>query len=352
MAGLKVVPVKSLPDGSLDLVDLKEKAEQHKDSLAAFMITYPSTFGVFEDGVLDACRVIHDNGGQVYLDGANLNAQIGLTNPATCGGDVCHMNLHKTFAIPHGGGGPGMGPICVAQHLAPFLPSHPVVPVGGDQAIDAISAAPWGSASILLISWAFIKMLGGQGLVDSSKIALLNANYMAHRLSGHYSLRYKNANGRVAHELLIDFAEFDKLSGLKVVDFAKRLQDYGFHPPTVSWPISTCMLIEPTESETLEEIDRFCDAMINIRREAEEVITGKQPRDNNVLRNAPHPVSVIALSEAEWNRPYSRQEAAYPLPWLRERKFWPSVSRVDDAYGDTNLICDCPSVEESAYDQA
>ncbi|KAI0296262.1 glycine dehydrogenase [Russula brevipes] len=352
MAGLKVVPVKSLPDGSLDLVDLKEKAEQHKDNLAAFMITYPSTFGVFEDGVLDACRVIHDNGGQVYLDGANLNAQIGLTNPATCGGDVCHMNLHKTFAIPHGGGGPGMGPICVAQHLAPFLPSHPVVPVGGDQAIDAISAAPWGSASILLISWAFIKMLGGQGLVDSSKIALLNANYMAHRLSGHYSLRYKNSNGRVAHELLIDFAEFDKLAGLKVVDFAKRLQDYGFHPPTVSWPISTCMLIEPTESETLDEIDRFCDAMINIRREAEEVITGKQPRDNNVLKNAPHPVSVIALSEAEWKRPYSRQEAAYPLPWLRERKFWPSVSRVDDAYGDTNLICDCPSVEESAYDQA
>ncbi|KAH9178770.1 glycine dehydrogenase [Lactarius sanguifluus] len=334
MAGLKVVPVKSLQDGSLDL------------------ITYPSTFGVFEDGVLDACQIIHDYGGQVYLDGANLNAKIGLTNPATCGGDVCHMNLHKTFAIPHGGGGPGMGPICVAKHLAPFLPSHPIVPTGGERPIDAVSAAPWGSASILLISWAYIKMLGGQGLVDSSKIALLSANYMAHRLSGHYSLRYKNANGRVAHELLIDFAEFDKSAGLKVTDFAKRLQDYGFHPPTVSWPISTCMLIEPTESESLEEIDRFCDAMINIRREAEEVMTGKQPRDNNVMKNAPHPMSVIALSEEEWKRPYSRQQAAYPLPWLRERKFWPTVSRVDDAYGDTNLVCDCPSVEESAHEDA
>ncbi|KAF8506761.1 glycine dehydrogenase [Russula emetica] len=346
MAGLKVVPVKSLQDGSLDLADLKEKAEKHKDNLAALMITYPSTFGVFEDGVLDACQVIHDNGGQVYLDGANLNAQIGLTNPATCGGDVCHMNLHKTFAIPHGGGGPGMGPICVAKHLVPFLPSHPVVPVGGDQAIDAVSAAPWGSASILLISWAYIKMLGGQGLVDSSKMALLNANYMAHRLCGHYSLRYKNTNGRVAHELLIDLAEFEKSAGLKVADFAKRLQDYSFHPPTVSWPITTCMLIEPTESESLEEIDRFCDAMINIRREAEDVITGKQPRDNNVLKNAPHPISVVTLSEDEWNRPYSRQQAAYPLPWLRERKFWPAVSRVDDAYGDTNLIA------KSAYDKA
>lgn len=352
MAGLKVVPVKSLQDGSLDLIDLKEKAERYKDNLAAFMITYPSTFGVFEDGVLDACQIIHDCGGQVYLDGANLNAQIGLTNPATCGGDVCHMNLHKTFAIPHGGGGPGMGPICVAKHLAPFLPSHPITATGGERPIDAVSAAPWGSASILLISWAYIKMLGGQGLVDSSKIALLSANYMAHRLSAHYSLRYKNANGRVAHELLIDFAEFDQSAGLKVTDFAKRLQDYGFHPPTVSWPISTCMLIEPTESESLEEIDRFCDAMINIRREAEDVITGKQPRDNNVLKNAPHPMSVIALSEDEWNRPYSRQQAAYPLPWLRERKFWPAISRVDDAYGDTNLICDCPSVEESAHEHA
>ncbi|KAJ7631148.1 glycine cleavage system P-protein-domain-containing protein [Roridomyces roridus] len=347
MAGLKVVSVKVLADGNLDLEDLKAKAEKHKDKLAAFMITYPSTFGVFEHGVKDACQIIHDNGGQVYLDGANLNAQIGLTNPATCGGDVCHMNLHKTFAIPHGGGGPGVGPICVAEHLAPFLPSHPFMHDVGDKAINAVSAAPFGSAAIHLISWAYIKMLGGEGLVNSSKIALLNANYMASRLSGHYTLRYKNENGKVAHELLIDLAEFEK-HGLKVTDFAKRLQDYGFHPPTCSWPISTCMLIEPTESETLEEIDRFCDAMIQIRKEAEDIITGKQPKDNNLLRNAPHPTSVIALSEEDWNRPYSRHTAAYPLPWLEEKKFWPTVSRIDDAYGDLNLICDCPSVKELA----
>ncbi|KAJ7492449.1 glycine cleavage system P-protein-domain-containing protein [Mycena latifolia] len=347
MAGLKVVSVKVHADGNLDLVDLKTKAEQHKDKLAAFMITYPSTFGVFEHGVQDVCKIIHDNGGQVYLDGANLNAQIGLTNPATCGGDVCHMNLHKTFAIPHGGGGPGVGPICVAEHLAPFLPSHPYMHDVGNKAINAVSAAPFGSASILLISWAYIKMLGGEGLANSSKLALLNANYMASRLSSHYTLRYKNENGKVAHELLIDLAEFEK-SGLKVADFAKRLQDYGFHPPTCSWPISTCMLIEPTESETLEEIDRFCDAMIQIRKEAEDIITGEQPKDNNLLKNAPHPPSVIALSEEEWNRPYSRQTAAYPLPWLQEKKFWPTVSRIDDAYGDLNLICDCPSVEELA----
>ncbi|KAH9858008.1 glycine dehydrogenase [Lenzites betulinus] len=348
MAGLKVVPVKAHADGNLDLEDLKTKAEKHKDNLAAFMITYPSTFGVFEHGVQDACKIIHDNGGQVYLDGANLNAQIGVTNPATCGGDVCHMNLHKTFAIPHGGGGPGVGPICVAEHLAPFLPTHPIISTGGDKAINAVAAAPFGSASILLISWAYIKMLGGTGLSDSSKLALLNANYMAHRLSGHYNLRFKNGKGRVAHELLIDLAEFDKAAGLKVNDFAKRLQDYGFHPPTCSWPISTCMLIEPTESETLEEIDRFCDAMIQIRKEAEDIIAGKQPKDNNVLKNAPHPISVIALSEEEWNRPYSRQTAAYPMPWLLEKKFWPTVSRIDDAYGDLHLICDCPTVEESA----
>ncbi|KAK0465599.1 glycine dehydrogenase-like protein [Desarmillaria tabescens] len=347
MAGLKVVPIKALSDGSLDLEDLTAKAEKHKDNLAAFMITYPSTFGVFEDGVQDACKIIHDNGGQVYLDGANLNAQIGLTNPATCGGDVCHMNLHKTFAIPHGGGGPGVGPICVAEHLAPFLPSHRSLPqVAGSKAIEAVSAAPFGSASIHLISWAYIKMLGGRGLADSSKIALLNANYMASRLSEHYNVRYTNKHGRVAHELLIDLAEFDKSAGLKVTDFAKRLQDYGFHPPTCSWPTSTCMLIEPTESEPLEEIDRFCDAMIQIRRETEDVITGKQPRDNNVLKNAPHPVSVLA--EEEWSRPYSRRTAVYPLPWLVEKKFWPTVSRIDDAYGDLNLICDCPSVEEVA----
>ncbi|KAG9007298.1 glycine decarboxylase subunit P [Tulasnella sp. JGI-2019a] len=346
MAGLKVVAVKALNDGSLDLKDLAAKAKLHKDNLAAFMITYPSTFGVFEDGVQEACKIIHDNGGQVYLDGANLNAQIGLTNPFTCGGDVCHMNLHKTFSIPHGGGGPGVGPICVSEHLAPFLPGHPLVVTGGAKAIDAMSAAPWGSASICLISWAYIKMLGGKGLTDSSILALLNANYIAHRLHSHYTVRYKNNNGRVAHELLIDLAEFDKSADLKVTDFAKRLQDYGFHPPTCSWPIPTAMLIEPTESETLEELDRFCDAMIQIRKEVNEVISGAQPRDNNVLKNAPHPISSLTCSDSEWNRPYSRQVAAYPLSYLHERKFWPTVSRIDDAYGDMNLMCECPSVEE------
>ncbi|EEB90705.1 hypothetical protein MPER_11052, partial [Moniliophthora perniciosa FA553] len=357
MAGLKVVSVKVLPDGNLDLADLKAKAEQYKHKLAAFMITYPSTFGVFEVGVQEACKIIHENGGQVYLDGANLNAQVGLTNPAKCGGDVCHMNLHKTFAIPHGGGGPGVGPICVAEHLAPFLPSHPLMPrshssTKSPQAIDAVSAAPFGSSSIHLISWAYIKMLGGSGLTQASQLALLNANYMAYRLKDHYSLKYTNEKGRVAHELLIDLAEFEKNAGLRVMDFAKRLPDYGFHPPTCSWPISTCMLIEPTESETWDEIDRFCDAMIQIRKEAEDIINGEQPKDNNVMKNAPHPISVISLSDAEWNRPYSRHTAAYPLPYLEEKKFWPSVSRIDDvnnlAYGDLNLICDCPSVEELA----
>jgi glycine dehydrogenase len=265
-------------------------------------ITYPSTFGVFEPGVQEACKIIHDAGGQVYLDGANLNAQVGLTNPAVCGGDVCHLNLHKTFAIPHGGGGPGVGPICVAKHLAPFLPCHPVSPVGGKDSINAVSAAPFGSASIHLISWAYIKMLGGRGLTDSSKIALLSANYMVHRLSEYYNVRFTNENGRVAHELLIDLAEFDKSAGLKVTDFAKRLQDYGFHPPTCSWPTPTCMLIEPTESETLDEINRFCDAMISIRKEVDDIISGTQPKGNNLLTNAPHPMSVIALSDSEWNR--------------------------------------------------
>ncbi|KAG2737664.1 PLP-dependent transferase [Suillus brevipes Sb2] len=321
MAGLKVVPVKTHSDGNLDVGDLKAKAEKHKDNLAVFMITYPSTFGVFEDGITDACKIIHDRGGQVYLDGANLNAQVGLTNPAVFGGDVCHHNLNKTFAIPHGGGGPGVGPICVAEHLAPFLPSHPLVKTSSDAAIDAVSASPFGSAFILLISWAYIKMLGGNGLSD---------------------LRFKNKNGRVAHELLIDLAEFDKAAGLKVTDFAKRVQDYGFHPPTCSWPISTCMLIEPTESETLEEIDRFCDAMIQIRKEVEDIITGKQPKDNNLLKNAPHPLSLMVTSDKEWNRPYSREEAAYPVPWLREKKFWPTVFRIDDAYSDLNLILTVP----------
>ncbi|KAH9937284.1 glycine cleavage system P-protein-domain-containing protein [Fomitopsis serialis] len=324
-------PAVNHADGNLDLEDLRAKAEKHKDNLAAFMITYPSTFGVFEDGVQDACKIIHENGGQVYLDGANLNAQIGLTNPATCGGDVCHMNLHKTFAIPHGGGGPV--PICVAEHLAPFLSSHPIVATGGDKAINAVAAAQYGSASILLISWAYIKMLGGNGLSAASAVALLNANYMAHRLSGHYTLRYKNGNGRVAHELLIDLAEFDKAAGLKVTDFAKRLQDYGFHPPTCSWPISTCMLIEPTESEPLEEIDRYVQAM-HLSRPALTNID-HQPKDNN-----PRLPSVDVSCSTTCRRPYSRQTAAFPMPWLMER----SSGRQFPA----STMCDCPSVEETA----
>ncbi|KAG5353681.1 hypothetical protein C0989_003818 [Termitomyces sp. Mn162] len=334
MAGLKVVSVKVLADGNLDLDDLKAKAELHKDNLAAFMV-----------------RLHRQQRGGAAIHNANR----------------LHIPLLLAFLslvckIPHGGGGPGVGPICVAEHLAPFLPSHHVRPAESPLAIDATAAAPFGSASVALISWAYIKMLGGNGLSDSSKIALLNANYMASRLSGHYSVRYTNENKRVAHELLIDLGEFAK-SGLKVMDFAKRLQDYGFHPPTCSWPTSTCMLIEPTESETLEELDRFCDAMIQIRKEAEDVVTGKQPRDNNLLTNAPHTMTVIASDD--WNRygfqwaeiilasnclarPYSRETAAYPLPWLKEKKFWPAVSRIDDAYGDLNLVCECPSVEELA----
>jgi len=328
MAGLKVVPVKVLANGELDMPDLRAKAEQYKDKLAAFMVTYPSTFGVFEDGVQEACEIIHQAGGQVYLDGANLNAQMGLTNPFVCGGDVCHLNLHKTFGIPHGGGGPGVGPIGVRKHLAPFLPSNPVVPTGGEQPIEAISAAPWGSASILTISWAFIKMLGGDGITDSAKISILSANYIAKRLDGHYKLRYSNSKGRVAHELLLDLAEFDASAGLKVMDFAKRLQDFGIHPPTCSWPISTGMLIEPTESEGLAEIDRFCDAMIQIRKEVQLVIDGKQPKHDNIISHAPHTVAI--MTEPHWTRPYTRAEAAYPLPWLRQQKFWPSTGRIDD----------------------
>jgi len=348
MAGLKVIPVKTSANGNLDLQDLKSKAEQYSDRLAALMVTYPSTFGVFENTVQQACEIIHKQGGLVYFDGANLNAMISLSSPAKCGADVCHLNLHKTFAIPHGGGGPGVGPICVNEKLAPFLPGHPLIQTGGAKAINAVSGAPFGSASILLISWSYIKMLGGKGLSESSQVALLNANYIAHRLQEHYNIRFKNDKGRVAHELLVDLAEFEKSAGLKVMDFAKRLQDYGFHPPTCSWPISTCMLIEPTESESVEELDRFCDAMIQIRKEAQDIIDGKQPRDNNVLRNAPHPLSVVISDDKDWSKPYSRQTAVYPLPWLKTHKFWPSISRIDDAYGDLNLICECPSVEESA----
>ncbi|WWC87806.1 glycine dehydrogenase [Kwoniella dendrophila CBS 6074] len=346
MIGYKVVPIKALQDGSLDLADLKEKAEKHKDNLASFMVTYPSTFGVFEEGIEEACQIVHDNGGQVYVDGANCNSLVGLTSLGRVGGDVSHTNLHKTFSIPHGGGGPGVGPVSCKSHLAPFLPTHPIIPVGGEKAIQAVSAAPYGSASINTISWAYIKMLGGEGLTEVSQIALLNANYIAERLRPYYNVRFSNKNGRVAHECLVDLGEFEKSAGLKVSDFSKRLQDYSFHPPTAQWPISTCWLIEPTESESKAELDRFIDALISIRKEVDEIAEGKQPKDNNVFKNAPHPLSI--LTEDKWDKPYSREKAVFPVPSLKKSKFWPTVGRVDDASGDLNLICECGTVEEYA----
>ena len=344
MAGMRVVAIKNRADGSIDMEDLRTKAEENKERLAAFMVTYPSTFGVFEDGVREACQIVHANGGQVYMDGANMQAQVGLTNPGLIGADVTHLNLHKTFSIPHGGGGPGVGPICCAEHLAPYLPGHPLASVGGEQAIDPISSAPHGSASILTIAWAYIKMLGWKGLRDSSMISLLSANYMASRLSPHYKLRYTNTKDRVAHEFLLDLAEFQKY--VSVSDVAKRLSDYGFHAPTCSWPINTGMLIEPTESESFEEINRFCDAMISIRGEIQDILDGKQDAKNNTLKNAPHTAEML-LSE-KWEHSYSRELAAYPVEGLRRNKFWPASGRVDDAHGDLNLVCECGSVDDYA----
>ncbi|CAM0140339.1 glycine decarboxylase subunit P [Umbelopsis sp. WA50703] len=348
MAGMDVVIVKCDNQGNLDMEDLKAKAEKHKDRLAAVMITYPSTFGVFESGVAEACQVVHQYGGQVYMDGANLNAQIGLTKPGEIGADVCHLNLHKTFCIPHGGGGPGMGPIACKSHLGPHLPGHPVIKVGGEQAIGPISAAPYGSAAILPISWAYIKMMGGNGLRQSTELALLNANYMASRLAPHYEILYTNENGMCAHEFIVDVRPFGQLAGVEAIDIAKRLQDYGFHSPTMSWPVANTLMIEPTESESKAELDRFCDAMISIRKEIQEVIDAKQPRGNNVLTNSPHPLE--QLINDKWDKPYTREIAAYPMPYLKEKKFWPSVGRVDDAYGDRNLMCTCPSPEEYMND--
>jgi len=348
MAGMDVVIIKCDNKGNLDMEDLKAKAEKHKDRLAAIMITYPSTFGVFESGVAEACEVVHQHGGQVYMDGANLNAQIGLTKPGEIGADVCHLNLHKTFCIPHGGGGPGMGPIACKSHLGPHLPGHPVIKVGGEQAIGPISAAPYGSAAILPISWAYIKMMGGNGLRQSTELALLNANYMASRLAPHYEILYTNENGMCAHEFIVDIRPFGQLAGIEAIDIAKRLQDYGFHSPTMSWPVANTLMIEPTESESKAELDRFCDAMISIRNEIQQVIDEKQPRGDNVLTNSPHPLS--QLINDKWEKPYSREVAAYPMPYLKEKKFWPSVGRVDDAYGDRNLMCTCPSPEEYIND--
>jgi glycine dehydrogenase len=345
MAGFKVVVVASDSNGNVDVADLKKKAEEHAKDLAGLMITYPSTHGVFEDSIIDICATIHKFGGQVYMDGANMNAQVGLTSPATIGADVCHLNLHKTFAIPHGGGGPGMGPIGVAKHLAPFLPGHPLVKVGGEQAIPPVSAAPWGSASILLISYGYIRMLGGKGVTEATKFAILNANYIKSRLEKHYDVLYTRENGRVAHEMIFDLRAF-KAKGVEEGDVAKRLMDFGFHAPTVSFPVPGTLMIEPTESEPKAELDRFCDALIAIRREIEDVVTGKADPKDNVLKNAPHTAAAVSIND--WSHPYSREQAAYPLPWVRANKFWPSVGRIDNPYGDRNLICICPPMEAYA----
>ncbi|MBL8135187.1 MAG: aminomethyl-transferring glycine dehydrogenase [Acidobacteria bacterium] len=342
MAGYKVVVVASDANGNIDVADLKAKAAAHSANLAALMVTYPSTHGVFEDAIIDICATVHAHGGQVYMDGANMNAQVGLTSPALIGADVNHINLHKTFAIPHGGGGPGMGPICVAAHLAPYLPGHPLSKTGGDKAILPVAAAPWGSASILLISYGYIRMLGGEGVTESTKYAILNANYIKARLAGHYDVLYTRANGRVAHEMIFDLRKF-KAAGVEEGDVAKRLMDYGFHAPTVSFPVPGTLMIEPTESEDKGELDRFCDALISIRKEIEDVVTGKADAKDNVLKNAPHTAAVVTADT--WTHPYTREQAAYPLPWVKADKFWPSVGRIDNPFGDRNLVCICPPME-------
>lgn len=347
MAGMKVVVVACDENGNIDPDDLKSKAEQNRDHLACLMITYPSTHGVFEQGVKELCKVVHDNGGLVYMDGANMNAQVGLTSPGIIGADVCHLNLHKTFAIPHGGGGPGVGPICVNEKLAPFLPGHPLVKTGGERAITAVSAAPYGSASILLISYGYIRMLGKKGLVDASKYAILNANYIKAKLEKQYDVLYKGANGRVAHEFILDLRAFKAYCSAE--DVAKRLIDYGFHAPTLSFPVAGTLMIEPTESESKDELDRFCDAMLQIRKEIEEIASGAFTADNNVLHHAPHTAALITADI--WDRPYGREKAAWPLPYLREGyKFWPAVARVDNAYGDRNLVCVCPPIESYMHE--
>jgi glycine dehydrogenase len=345
MVGMRVVVVASTREGNIDVDDLREKAAEHKDRLSALMVTYPSTHGVFEESIQDVCAIVHQHGGQVYMDGANMNAQVGLTSPAAIGADVCHLNLHKTFAIPHGGGGPGMGPIAVAAHLAPYLPGHPLVRTGGAKAIHAVSAAPWGSASILLISYAYMKMLGRDGMTQATRYAILNANYVKSRLEPYFPVLYTRPNGRVAHEMIFDMRAF-KAAGVEEIDIAKRLMDYGFHAPTVSFPVVGTLMVEPTESETTDELDRFCDAMIAIRAEIQAIIDGKADRRDNVLKNAPHTAGEIASDD--WSHPYSREQAAFPLPFVRANKYWPAVGRIDNPYGDRNLICSCPPIEQYA----
>ncbi|XP_073129571.1 glycine dehydrogenase (decarboxylating), mitochondrial [Henckelia pumila] len=356
MCGMKIVAVGTDAKGNINIEELRKAAEANKENLAALMVTYPSTHGVYEEGIDEICKIIHDNGGQVYMDGANMNAQVGLTSPGFIGADVCHLNLHKTFCIPHGGGGPGMGPIGVKQHLAPFLPSHPVIPTGGipappqSQPLGAISAAPWGSALILPISYTYISMMGSKGLTDASKIAILNANYMAKRLEDHYPILFRGVNGTVAHEFIVDLRGFKNTAGIEPEDVAKRLIDYGFHGPTMSWPVPGTLMIEPTESESKAELDRFCDALISIREEITLIEKGKADIHNNVLKGAPHPPSLLMADT--WTKPYSREYAAYPAAWLKTAKFWPTTGRVDNVYGDRNLICTLLPVSQMAEEAA
>jgi glycine dehydrogenase len=376
MCGLKVVAVACDDQGNIDLDDLRAKAEKHSNNLAALMVTYPSTHGVFEEQIKEICAIVHDHGGQVYMDGANMNAQVGICRPGDIGADVCHLNLHKTFCIPHGGGGPGMGPIGVMPHLVPFLPgpgdfrfaildfglgdtaekpestqtnqqpNNPKSKIQNPKSVGAVSAAPWGSASILTISWMYIALMGAAGLTEATKVAILNANYIAHRLEPYYPVLYKGKAGLVAHECILDLRSLKKSAGIEVDDIAKRLMDYGFHAPTVSWPVAGTMMVEPTESESKEELDRFCEAMIAIRQEIEEIEAGKVDAHDNVLKNAPH--TAETLLTAQWKHPYSREQAAYPVPWTREHKFWPPVGRIDNAFGDRNFICSCLPMEAYA----
>lgn len=343
MAGMEIVGIACDAEGNINMSDLKAKVALHRDRLAALMVTYPSTHGVFESGIKEICSLIHEAGGQVYMDGANMNAQVGLCSPGGIGADVCHLNLHKTFCIPHGGGGPGVGPIAVAKHLAPFLPTHSVISLGGSQAISEVSAAPWGSASICVISWMYLRMMGPDGLTVASILAILNANYIAKRLESYFPVLYKGVSGTVAHECILDLREWKSRAAVEVEDVAKRLMDYGFHAPTMSWPVPGTLMIEPTESESKEELDRFCEAMICIHAELVDIEIGKLDRADNPLKRAPHTASVVTADE--WTRPYSRTQAAYPAPWLRKYKFWPSISRIDNVYGDRNIFCSCLPVE-------
>jgi len=346
MCGLKIVLVKCDEKGNIDVNDMREKAVQHKNNLSCLMVTYPSTHGVYEESIIEITNIIHENGGQVYMDGANMNAQVGLTSPGNIGADVCHLNLHKTFAIPHGGGGPGVGPIGVAKQLVPFLPSHSIIKTGGEKGIHAVSAAPFGSALILLISYGYVKMLGGDGVTEATRMAILNANYIKESLKDHYPTLYSGKNGRCAHEMILDCVAFKRDAGVEVGDIAKRLMDYGYHAPTVSFPVHDTLMIEPTESESKEELDRFCSAMINIRKEIDEITSGTADKNDNVLKNAPHTAKSVITDD--WKHSYSREKAVYPLNWVKDSKFWPSVAKIDNAHGDRNLICSCPAIESYA----